>query len=105
MSRGRLLRWLPEAYDDLRDARDWYDEQNPGLGAELIAEFWRTVNAVAHSPTTPRTVELPESDEVIRRGHFDGWPYSIVYLVEDEIVIIAVHHDRRHPRAWHSRLK
>lgn len=104
MSRQHRFRWLPEAYDDLRAARDWYEEQSPGLGAEFIAEFWRTIEALDLHPAVQRVVEL-DNGEQARRWHFDAsWPYSIVYLIEGEtIVVIAVHHDRRHPMTWRRR--
>jgi plasmid stabilization system protein ParE len=106
VNRKHLLRWLPEAYTDLREARAWYEEQSAGLGADFVAEFWRTVSAIDHLPTVPRAVELVTSGETVRRCHFNGWPYSVVYAVEDEtVIIVAVHHDRRHPQNWHRRLR
>jgi hypothetical protein len=45
-------------------------------------------------------------NEDVRRWHVDAaWPYGIVYLVEgDTLIIVAIHHDRRLPRRWTSRL-
>lgn len=103
MSRSHRLRWFPAAYDDLRDARDWYEEQSTGLGSDFVAQFWLTVDALDKSPAVPRVVDV--GGEQVRRWHFAGsWPYSIVYMIEDQtVVIVAVHHDRRHPGYWSHR--
>lgn len=106
MDRRHRLRWLPEAYEDLQAAKDWYDDQSPGLGAEFIAEFWHTVDQIDRSPMLPRIVELPDMDDTIRRWHFEAsWPYSIVYLSDNDLLVfVAVTHDRRHPVHWTERL-
>lgn len=104
MTRRHRLRWLPEAFNDLQDARGWYEQQHPGLGAAFITAFWRTVSSIDANPHVPRIVEH-DSNEAIRRWHFDGWPYSVVYLAEDDtVIIVAVHHDRRLPNHWIRRL-
>lgn len=107
MSRAHRLRWFPQAYDDLRNARDWYEEQSAGLGADFVAEFWQTVAAIDRFPLTPRVLEIDGSDEQLRRWHFGAsWPFSILYLVEDDLLIfVAVAHDRRNPPNWSDRLR
>jgi plasmid stabilization system protein ParE len=41
----------------------------------------------------------------LRHYVLDGWPYSLLYLVSDDaVLIVAVFHDRRDPRDWQSRL-
>ncbi|HSU14058.1 hypothetical protein [Longimicrobium sp.] len=41
----------------------------------------------------------------VRHFVLDGWPYSILYLVlDDAVVIVSVFHDRRDPMDWKKRL-
>jgi len=105
VTRDHALRWLPDAYRDLREARDWYERQDTALGAEFVAAFWATVEAIDRGPALPRLLDTP-AGPAIRRWHFGGsWPYSIVYMFDDNtIVFIAVAHDRRLPTWWIDRL-
>ncbi|MGQ0468067.1 MAG: type II toxin-antitoxin system RelE/ParE family toxin [Sporichthyaceae bacterium] len=97
---------MAAAYEDLREARDWYDGQSPGLGADFVVAFWSTVEAADRDPAVPRLLEVAGIGENVRRRHFAGtWPFSIVYLVDDDVlIVVAVHHDRRHPRKWRNRI-
>jgi plasmid stabilization system protein ParE len=108
VTRSHRFRWLPEASQDLSEARDWYVSQRPGLGAEFIAQFWLTIDKIDENPWLLRVRELSESGEPVRSWHFEGrWPYSVVYMTDDEdtVIITAVHHDRRHPSHWADRIR
>ena len=42
--------------------------------------------------------------EDIHRVRLQRFPYSVYYVVlPDGISVLAVMHDRRHPRRWHAR--
>lgn len=105
MARDHALRWLPDAYRDLREARDWYEEHDTGLGVERVTAFWETVDAIDRGPALPRLLDTP-TGHAIRRWHFgNSWPCSVVYMFEDDtIVFIAVAHDRRLTIWWIGRL-
>jgi plasmid stabilization system protein ParE len=48
----------------------------------------------------------PEIEDGIRRRPLRRFPYSVLYRIDkDEIVIVAVMHQRRHPRYWAERVK
>jgi plasmid stabilization system protein ParE len=53
--------------------------------------------------TQPET--WPEIEDGIRKRPLRRFPYSLLYRTDkEEIVIIAVMHQRRHPSYWTARL-
>ena len=88
-----------EARTELREARDWYAAQAPGL--EL--EFARAVDAaLARMARFPDAYPVVEAD--IRRAVLRRFPYQLLYAREgEELVILACYHLRREPRSWRSR--
>ncbi len=89
----------PDAQVDLRNARDWYDRQRPGLGDAF---------AVAVEKFLARIEALPELYAVtihdVRQGKVKKFPYVVYYRVlADRIEVIAVLHGGRNPQAWQDR--
>ena len=87
------VRFLTLAQQEIDEAVVWFDERVKGKGLEFLDELDRVVRLVKAYPLA--SVELePE----IRRRLFARFPYSLIYGIEDEtIVVIAVAHARRHP--------
>ena len=44
------VRIRPRAQDDIRDARDWYEKQAAGLGAEFGLELGAVFSRLAENP-------------------------------------------------------
>ena len=88
------------AEQDLLEAIEWYDEQNPGLGDE----FLRNVDAIlANISRNP--MQFPQLHKTVRRAFVRRFPYGVFYLVaEHRIEVLALFHVRRDPTAWHLRL-
>jgi toxin ParE1/3/4 len=95
------IRFAEPASDELTQAVRWYEQQRPGLGAELF-------DAVAH------TVELIRTNTEIgtlREGRFSSrqfllrrFPYKVVYRERnDDIYIVAIAHTSRRPNYWKDR--
>ena len=89
----------PEAESELLEAIDWYEARSPGLGSGLL----RCVDACYQ-----RLLRQPESYPVVHRetrmATVRRFPYLVLYRVRDEsIVVVAVFHARRDPKAWMSR--
>ena len=98
---SRQLRNVRAAREELAAAVRWFEEQRPGLGAELYDEV------VA---TTARLQAFPESgapisrDQLTRRLIVSRFPYQVVYrLAPSEIVVLAVAHLKRRPNYWKDR--
>ena len=90
----------PEAQTDLLEARDWYEQQRPGLGdafAEAVEEM------------LARIKEMPELYAAmlreVRRGKLRRFPYVVYYRVlSDRIEVIGVLHGSRDPKVWQDRM-
>lgn len=55
------------ARDDLAEARVWYEQERPGLGAEFAADFYNALHAIEAAPTaqTPAVAHRQRSPEFI----------------------------------------
>ena len=93
-----LLR--PEAEADVRDAYQWYEAQDAGLGEEFLRAVDARLAAIQRNPFSYAAVHRD-----VRRGMLRRFPYGIFYFVEaDRIVVLACFHVRRDPRQWQDRL-
>jgi toxin ParE1/3/4 len=100
MSRRLIVR--PEAEADIADAAFWYDEQEVGLGLELIAEVRAAALRVIANPLLHRQLRK-EPD--VRRILTRRFPYRVFFILrEDAIVVFAVLHAARHDRHWQRRM-
>jgi len=96
----RQLVFLQEVRGDISDAIAWYDGEQPGLGAELVAAIDRTLQSILQNPFA-----FPAIHKRVRRALTRRFPYEIFYLIEsDAIAIIAIVHGSRDPRRWQDRL-
>ena len=95
------VKFLTLAQQEIDEAFVWFDERDEGKGVEFLDELDRVVRLVKTYPLASVEIE-PE----IRRCLFARFPYSLIYGIEDEtIVVIAVAHARRSPRYWIDRLE
>lgn len=93
------VQFKPIARREVTEARDWYDEQAPGLGKRFSLALDKTIAAIQSHPLAFRPVY-----KGIRRFIVRGFPYAVSYLVEDELItVIAVTHSARHPDLWQRR--
>lgn len=97
MTRRALFR--PQAEADLVEARNWYEERQPGLGARFAALVESTIEQIAETPLAYPRVRGETRRAVLRR-----FPYAVYFQVlPEEVVILAVIHSQRHARRWRSR--
>jgi plasmid stabilization system protein ParE len=91
--------WIPEANEDLLDARAWYDNIRPQLGEHFALAVQAAVEAMAEHP-----MQFPVVHRGRRRAGVRRFPYGIFFEVQEgQIVVIACFHGRRDPRRWQSR--
>ena len=94
------VRFLTLAQQEIDEAVVWFEERVEGKGIEFLDELDRVVRLVKAYPLASVEIE-PE----IRRCLFARFPYSLIYGIEDDsIVVVAVPHARRLPRYWVDRL-
>ncbi len=80
---------------------DYYNAQRPGLGTEFAAEVGDALGRIAAFPTA-----WPIFSERARRYVLNRFPFGVLYQVRhDGILVLAVMHLRRDPRAWQARLE
>lgn len=89
----------PEAEEDLRQARAWYEWQRGGLGAEFILCVEEALERISRNPEGFAVVY-----EDLRRAITRRFPYAVYFRIADgEAVVLGVFHMRRHPRKWQQR--
>lgn len=97
----------PEARAEFRAAAIWYDERQPGLGDELIADVKLTLDRIAASPRAYG--QWPGADAVqplIRRAVLSRFPYVVAYEEDPKrILVLAIAHSRRRPLYWLTRAR
>ncbi len=92
----------PDALADIEAAGVWYEEQQPGLGADFSRTVRRAINTL---PDNPLIYRIRERRRKIRWFLPPRFPYRIVYRVKgDWITVVAVIHAARHDREWRKRV-
>ena len=83
----------------MTEAALFYEEQLPGLGMDYLDDIQRSIDRIRAHPEIGQTIRRN-----FRRSLASRFPYSIIYTVEnDHILIIAVAHNRRKPFYWKER--
>ena len=94
------FRFHPEAATEFSEAVQYYEEVDHGLGQDFAVEPLSAIQrAVAH-PQAWGTLEGEIRRSLVRR-----FPYAILYVEDDQgILILAVMHLHRMPSYWKNRL-
>jgi len=88
-----------EAQAEFDEAFDYYENQRPGLGVDLVARVQQVFDRIAANPLM-HAVVLGD----IRKAVVTRFPYSIFYRPHtDRVEVIAVFHSKRDPAIWQSR--
>ena len=94
-------RFLAPAQQELDAAVEYHNAKVPGLGDELFDEVVAAARTICEFPAL-----WPKVRKDIRRSRLKRFPYSLIYRAGlEEIVIVAVMHNRRRPTYWRSRVK
>ena len=81
-------------------AASHYERQQAGLGLSLIQQIRKACDQISERPLANRLVR-----GAIRRKIVGRFPYSILYRMDkDEIIVVAVAHQRRRPGYWRGRM-
>lgn len=94
-----MLIFRKEAEQDLQSAYEWYESQRESLGREFVAEVESKCIAIDSNPHQFRLI-----GDTIRRAICSRFPYSIYFLISEEVIsVIGVLHQRRNPATWQRR--
>jgi len=89
----------PEAYAELFNSINHYEECETGLGYDFSIEVYASVQNILEYPKA-----WPILDDHIRRCQTNRFPYGILYSIEkNEIFILAVMNLHRKPDYWKHR--
>jgi len=94
-----------DAEIEIAAALDWYEQQEPGLGAALLAEVDEAIAGLRSGRL--RGVGVPEvrHDLHARRVILDRFPYTVIFLEYDASVhVLAFARQQRRPGYWRARL-
>ena len=91
--------WIPEANEDLLEARAWYSNIRPEIGERFALTVAATVDAITEHP-----LQFPLVHRAMRRAGVRRFPYALFFEVEEhQIVVIACFHGKRNPTRWQIR--
>ena len=92
---------LQQAFEELKDAIAYYEEQQSGLGLKFKEEADQHINWILSNPTVSRLRKRS-----YRRVNLKVFPYYIAYIIRGEILwILAIAHGHRKPEYWINREK
>jgi len=93
-------RWDSGALDDLEEASTFYFQQDPDLEVRFASCIDNALERVIERPEA-----WPILEEDVRRYVVEVFPYSLLYSIErDHVLILAVAHQSRDPEYWRDRL-
>lgn len=94
------LRLFDEAAEEVEHERKWYRRRSESAERSFLRELDRAIAAVLDSPHM-----WPTYIAGTRRYVFPTFPFSLVYFVEDDVVlVVAVAAEHREAGYWRDRL-
>ena len=86
---------------ELLEATTYYDTQSSGLGDDFAREVQRLLDRLSIFPTS-----APRLGEAFRLCPLQRFPYSLLYEVESELlVIVGLIHQKQGPETCEEKLK
>ena len=79
----------PRVEDDLAEAAGFYESRSEGLGEDFLAEFRRTLDAIASGPARGQLVD----GGPVRRSLLSRFPYAVYYHSRIRRAIARPHRD------------
>lgn len=89
----------PEAEQDMDDAFEFYEKQQPGLGFQLLEGIAEVAMIIEVNPFL-----FPKIHAELRRAVVQKFRYNLIYkVVDSEVYILAIMHGNRNPGTWKNR--
>jgi len=89
----------PAVYDDVEDARRYYEQRQAGLGGRFVAALETVYRRVEANPATFGRVRRS-----VRFARVNKFPFVVYFQIEpDRIFVLSVQHNRRSQKVWQSR--
>ena len=91
---------LDDAEDDLRNAYNWYQTKEQGLGDRFLSSVQDGLTLIRQHPEI-----FPVCVSEFRRALISKFPFEIIYEKEgDRIVVYSVFNCSQNPQKWKSRI-
>jgi len=88
---------LPQAAAELRDAIEYYEGEQSGLGKRFWGELETHLRWITQNAALPR---LRKNGDY-RRVNLKIFPYYVAYAIREQaVVILAISHASRMPEHW-----
>jgi plasmid stabilization system protein ParE len=93
---NRALVVLPRAEAEVNDAAAWYARQSVASAVKFVDVFEVALTKLGENPLQYQIVQ-----DQMRRAPLRGFPYGLLYVVEEQaVVILSCFHARRDPARW-----
>jgi len=100
-----IVRYEPEALEELEEAAAWYERARRGLGHRFVARVDDAVHRITEVPQSFPVMLRLDSTFVVRRVLLDRFPYGVIFLpLSSEARILAIAHLHRRPNYWKGRV-
>lgn len=95
----------PEARAEFYGAIDWYDKRAEGVGSRFETAVLNAIDTALMWPDSGCAWPDWTAEPVLRTTGVVGFPYQVVYYVEDDkLTIVAIAHQKRKPGYWRDRV-
>ena len=95
-----IYKFHPLAIQELGDAVDYYKKFNSSLGIDFLEEIYSTIHRIQEFPNAWTKIS-----KKCRRCILNRFPYSLIYFIQNDIVVIvAVMQLNRQPSYWEKRV-
>ena len=85
-----------DAYKDLAESELHYNNEQFGLGEEFLDEVFSGILHISDDPSI-----WQKAHKELQRYSLKRFPFKIIYRVQDDAIqIIAINHNKRHPKYW-----
>lgn len=92
---------LDAAKTDIRNAFDWYEQKQPGLGKRFIQAVRAKFRYIQHNPFA-----APMRYGEMRCAVIDVFPYMVHFTVDEHhhrVIVAAVFHTALNPSKWENK--
>ncbi|HUS34407.1 MAG TPA: type II toxin-antitoxin system RelE/ParE family toxin [Verrucomicrobiae bacterium] len=96
---SRTTRFARAARIDYRDAVEWYENKQAGLGERFGIAISSAIERIIYEPELFRATSYRMSGHAVRRLIVTRFPFVIYFCAtSEEVVIVAIFHSSRDPR-------
>jgi plasmid stabilization system protein ParE len=93
---NRRLVVLPRAEAEVNDAAAWYARQNPSSAVKFNDSFEAALTRLGENPLQYQIVHGET-----RRAPLRGFPYGLLYVIDEEaVIVLSCFHASRDPAWW-----